>query len=154
MRCAEKEITDSSILDEIMVNSQICRLGLVEYGEAYIVPVNYVFKDGVIFMHSACEGRKIEILKRNPIVTFEIEYGSETVKGNVPCKWGTKYRSVMGKGTVEIHYDAETKQECFDMLMRKFGADFVPTYDETSFAKAVALKLRVDFCTGKESGPW
>ena len=154
MRRAEKEITDSRILHDVLANSQVCRLGLVEDGMAYIVPVDYAFEDGHIFIHSATEGRKIEILKRNLEVTFEIEYFSDTVKGEVACKWGTKYRSVMGRGTIEMHYDSETKKHCFDMLMRKYGADFTPEYDDEFLSKAVVLKLKVESCTGKQSGGW
>jgi nitroimidazol reductase NimA-like FMN-containing flavoprotein (pyridoxamine 5'-phosphate oxidase superfamily) len=154
LRRTDKEITDPGIISDILANSWICRLGLVEYGEAYIVPVNFAFKDGCIFIHSAIEGRKMEIIKRNGSVTFEIEYSSETIKNETACKWGTKYRSVMGKGTVEIYHDAETKVECFDLLMRKYGAEFQPTYDESSLEKTVVLKLKILSYTGKQSGVW
>lgn len=154
MRRSDKEITDPKIMSEILVNSSICRLGLVQDGEAYIVPVNYAFNDGYIFIHSAVEGRKIEILKQNPKVTFEIEYPSEVVKNEVACKWGTKYRSLMGKGTIEIRYDAESKKECFDLLMRKYGADFSAVYDQSALEKAAVLKLKIESYTGKQSGVW
>ncbi len=154
MRRTDKEITDLKIMSDILVNSSICRLGLVEDGEAYIVPVNYAFKDGYIFIHSAVEGRKMEILKTNPKVTFEIEYLNEIVKNEVACKWGTKYRSVMGKGTIEIRYDAESKRECFDLLMKKYGADFLPIYDESALEKAAVLRLKIESYTGKQSGVW
>jgi len=154
MRRTDKEITDPEIIYDIMVNSSVCRLGLVENGEAYIVPVNYAFKDGYIYIHSAVEGRKIEIRKRNPRVSFEIEYSSETVKNEQACKWGTKYRSLMGKGTISIYHDFESKKECFDLLMKKYGADSSPVYDDTALSKTAVLKLKIDSCTGKQSGVW
>ena len=61
MRRLDKEIKDSDVIQEILQNSEICRLGLVDGNEAYIVPVNYGYKDGVIYMHSAPNGRKMEI---------------------------------------------------------------------------------------------
>jgi len=154
MRRTDKEITDQAIVREILVDSQICRLGLVDDGDAYIVPVNYAFRDGYIYIHSASEGRKIELLRKNPKVTFEIEYSSETVKGEVPCKWGTKYRSVIGKGTIEICDDAESKKNGFELIMRKYGGEFTPPYDESALAKVVILKLKPESLTAKQSGAW
>jgi nitroimidazol reductase NimA-like FMN-containing flavoprotein (pyridoxamine 5'-phosphate oxidase superfamily) len=154
MRRSDKEIADSNIVQDVLVNSQICRLGLVDKGEAYIVPVNYAFKDGYIYVHSAAEGRKIELLKKNPTVTFEVEYSSEIVKGEVPCKWGTKYRSIMGRGTVVIHDDIESKRNGLDLIMKKYGGEVSPQYDESGLAKVVLLKIKVESLSAKQSGNW
>ena len=154
MRRTDKEINDSQIIENILAESQVCRLGLVDDGEAYIVPVNYVFMDGCIYIHSAAEGRKIEILKRNPKVTFEIEYSSQVIKSEIACRWGMKYRSIMGKGTIEIYYDIESKKKGFDILMKKYGAEFLAVYDEAALDKSILLKLKVESITGKQSGIW
>ncbi len=154
MRRSDKEIADSDVVQEILLNSRICRLGLVDKGEAYIVPVNYAFKDGYIYVHSAAEGRKMELLKKNPKVTFEVEYSSEIVKGEVPCKWGTKYRSIMGKGIVVIHDDIESKRNGLDLIMKKYGGEVSPEYDESGLAKVVLLKIKVESLSAKQSGNW
>lgn len=155
MRRPEKEITDETIIQEILDRSAVCRLGFVEDGEAYIVPVNYVHHDGYLYIHSASEGRKIAIIRQNPRVTFEIEYSSETIRGEVACKWGTKYRSVMGTGAVTISEDNGTKRSCFDMIMKKYGGDDVrPEYDETALQHAVILKVKIESIIGKQSGVW
>lgn len=155
MRRPEKEITDETVIREILVRVAICRLGLVENGEAYIVPVNYVYHDGYLYIHSAAEGRKIAIIRKNPHVSFEIEYSSETIKGEIPCKWGTKYRSLMGTGTITITEDDDAKRSGFDLLMKKYaGIETQPDYDETAMQHAVLLKLKIESITGKQSGVW
>ncbi len=58
MRRKDKEITDPKIISEILDLSEICRLGMVDDGRAYIVPVNYAHKDGAIYIHSAMHGKK------------------------------------------------------------------------------------------------
>jgi len=40
--------------------------------ETYLVPVNYVYKDGQIYAHSG-PGKKIEMMRSNPKVCFEVE---------------------------------------------------------------------------------
>ncbi len=154
MRRTDKEVTDPNVIRDILIHSKICRLGLVDNGEAYIVPVNYVYEEGSLFVHSAGEGRKMEILERDSKVAFEIEIYSETVPAEIACKWGTKYRSVMGLGTVTILRDSESKRSKFDMLMKKYGDGNQLIYDESALEKSVILQVKVDSCTGKQSGDW
>jgi nitroimidazol reductase NimA-like FMN-containing flavoprotein (pyridoxamine 5'-phosphate oxidase superfamily) len=76
----------------------------------YIVPLNYGYFENAIYFHSAPLGRKIDILKRNNKVCFEIEYASELIKRELACDWGTKYRSLIAYGTIEIISDFEKKK--------------------------------------------
>ena len=84
MRRQDKEITDTGLIREVLVKSEICRLGLVENDEAYIVPVNYAYDNGLIYIHSAPDGRKIEMIKRNNRVSFEIEFAGEMTRQSAP----------------------------------------------------------------------
>ena len=154
MRRTDKELTDENIIHDILSRSSICRLGLVQDGEVYIVPVNYVYEDGFIYIHSAAEGKKIDIIRGNPHVSFEIEYFSETIKGEIACKWGTKYRSVMGTGTIAFVVHPDAKKRCLDLLMKKYGESGKPNYDPDALQKVLLLKLRIESRTGKQSGNW
>ena len=95
-------------------------------------------------MHSASEGRKIDIIKQISHVSFEMEYFSETVSGEIACKWGTKYRSVMGTGTITIVTDTELKKSGLDLLMKKYGDLTGPDYDAAALDKVVLLKLKIE----------
>lgn len=154
MRRHDKEIKDNNIIEDILANSGICRLGFVEDDEAYIVPVNYAYSGGTIYIHSAAQGRKMDILKRNNIVSFEIEYFEEIIKNEVPCEWSAKYRSVMGKGTVRIENDPAEKKAGLDLIMRKYGAENGLRYNEASVSRMVLLVLKIDSVIGKQSGEW
>ena len=111
MRRQEKEITDNQVIQKILSGSDVCRLGLVDNGEAYIVPVNYAYDNGTIYIHSAPEGRKIELIRQNNLVTFETELPAEILRDHIPCNWSARYRSVMGKGIISILSDTESKKE-------------------------------------------
>jgi nitroimidazol reductase NimA-like FMN-containing flavoprotein (pyridoxamine 5'-phosphate oxidase superfamily) len=154
MRKKDKEITDKEILEEILVKSQICRLGLVDNDEAYIVPVNYAYEDGLIYIHSAPGGRKIDILEQNNQVSFEIEFSSEIIKSILPCEWSSKYRSLMGRGSVSIENDIETKKRGLDLIMRKYGAGNDLKYSTSDLSRMIILKLKINSMTGKQSGIW
>lgn len=154
MRKKEKEIKDDFLIREILEKSEICRLGMVDNDEAYIVPVNYAFDNGFIYIHSAPAGRKIELIKRNNNVSFEIEYSSEIIKNEVPCRWTTRYRSVMGKGTVVFEDDPESKKRGLDLIMKKYGAGTGLRYNQADISKMIILKLKIKSITGKQSGRW
>jgi nitroimidazol reductase NimA-like FMN-containing flavoprotein (pyridoxamine 5'-phosphate oxidase superfamily) len=154
MRRHDKEIKDTSIIEEILNTSEICRIGMVDDGLAYIVPVNFGYSNGVIFIHSAPNGRKMELLKRNNRVSFEIEYMGEIIKKDVPCKWTAKYRSVMGLGTITIIENPENKKEGMDRIMRKYGFKGGIAYDEASFSRMIILELKIETIRGKQSGDW
>ena len=154
MRRYDKQITDKIIISEILEKSDLCRLGLVENGEAYIVPVNYAYADGKIYIHSAHEGRKMNIIRQNNRISFEIEYHHEIIKDTIACGWTEKYRSVMGTGTITITDDNASKKKGLDLIMRKYGADFELVYDEKILARMTVLVLNIEKLNGKQSGNW
>ena len=154
MRRLDKEITDEKVMDEILLRSDICRLGLVDNDEAYIVPVNYAYENDIIYIHSAHAGKKMELMKQNNKVSFEIELHHEIVKSNIPCGWTAKYRSIMGKGTITIDNDPVAKKKGLDLIMRKYGADMELNYEENSLARMTILMLKIESITGKQSGNW
>jgi prepilin-type processing-associated H-X9-DG protein len=156
MRRLDKQITDLDIINEILNNSEICRLGLVDNGDAYIVPVNYAHENGIIYIHSAHEGRKMNILKQDGHVTFEIEHIHEIIKGTKACNWTTRYRSVMGKGFITIDNDIESKKKGLDLIMRKYSDDITmePVYDERVLERMTLLIMKIESVSGKQSGNW
>jgi nitroimidazol reductase NimA-like FMN-containing flavoprotein (pyridoxamine 5'-phosphate oxidase superfamily) len=154
MRRFDKEIINPAIIEEILHRSELCRIGLVDGDEAYIVPLNYGYADGFLYFHSAPKGRKIDLVRKCKHVSFEITFMSEILAGEKPCNWTTRYRSVMGTGTIEILDDRESKISGLDIIMKKYGAEGEMEYDEALLARMVILKLHVSAINAKQSGLW
>jgi nitroimidazol reductase NimA-like FMN-containing flavoprotein (pyridoxamine 5'-phosphate oxidase superfamily) len=154
MRRFEKEIKDPAIINEILHRSELCRIGLVDGVEAYIVPLNYGYADGVLYFHSAPKGRKIDLVRKCNHVSFEITYISEIHTGEKPCNWTSRYRSVMGTGTIEISDDRESKISGLDVIMKKYGAEGDLNYDDALLGRMVILKLHINTLNAKQSGFW
>ena len=153
MRRKDKEITDKGIIEEILSNSDICRIAINDENVPYLVPLNYGYYNGALYFHSASQGRKIDLLKKNNRVAFEIEFSGEIIKDSMPCKWTSKYRSVMGSGTIEIFHDEKLIRDGLNIIMSHYGHT-QNTYDEAYFARIVILKLTIENITGKQSGDW
>lgn len=130
MRKQNQEIKDKDVIEEILLKSKICRIAMTDNSKPYIVPFNYGYKDNCIYIHSTPEGKKIELLRENNHVCFEIEYEAQIVKHNNPCKWATRYRSVISYGYVEIILDYEQKKIGLDIIMAHYGAHEQNIYDE------------------------
>lgn len=152
MRRKEKQIQDMSALEEILKKAQICRIAMYDGKAPYIVPMNFGYKDGALYFHSAKEGRKIDILKQNPMAGFEIETDIELIKGERACDWGMKFISVIGHGEVSfIDRDSE-KVAALDAIMEKYAGPQKFEYNPKTLEATQAFKLEIIEMTGKKSG--
>jgi len=154
MRKANQEITDKSILEEILITSKICRLGMIDNGLPYVLPFNFGYRESFIYIHSSPLGKKIDLLKANPLVCFEVEQQSDIIENEVACKWSTLYRSVVGYGNVEIVTDFEEKKHGLEIIMAQNGATGKLNFDTKEVEFIVVLKLSISTMTGKQSSNW
>ena len=121
MRRKDKKITDKDIILEILQTANICRIAIHTDDYPYIVPMNYGYKDNIIYLHSASSGRKLDLLKQNNKVGFEIEQGHEIIKDKISCRWTTKYRSIIGFGDIEFINDKAQKLAGLTIIMEHHG---------------------------------
>lgn len=154
MRKTQYEITDPKVIEEILSGGEVCRIAMIDNDRPYIVPLNYGYKNNTIYFHSSRLGKKIDLLKLNNKVCFEIELQSQIVKSDNPCDWSTKYRSVIGYGTIDFVEDPDKKREGLDTIMVHYGKSSRNIYKDTSIDKVLILKLRIEEISGKQLGVW
>ena len=125
----ERQITDPQQIAHILDTGMVLHLGLAVNDEPYVVPMNYgyVWEEGklVLYLHSATRGRKLDMIRANPRVFFEIDCDRMPFEGRVPCQYGLVYSSIMGRGTARIVEDVEEKKKAMTILMKtQTGKDF------------------------------
>jgi len=150
MRRKQFEITDPAIIEEILSKSEVCRIAMIDNGRPYIVPLNYGYRDKAIYFHSSPLGKKIDLLKADNRVCFEIESYSEIIKGDKPCDWGTKFRSVIGYGTIEFVTETAEKIKGLDIIMSQYGKTGINKYSDKEVNNVLILKLDIKEITGKQ----
>jgi nitroimidazol reductase NimA-like FMN-containing flavoprotein (pyridoxamine 5'-phosphate oxidase superfamily) len=150
----DQEITDQGIIEGILATAEVCRLAMVDQGEPYVVPVNFGYRDRCLYVHSAATGRKIDILRRNNRVCFEIEGPSAIVRHAEPCHWGARGRSLIGYGRAEFVADREEKKRGLDAIMAHYGKTDPSTYDEQQLDAVVILRISIESMAGKQVGKW
>ncbi len=152
MRRSDKRIEDQKLMETILKKAMVCRIALIDEDKPYIVPMNYGYKDNCIYLHSASEGRKIDILKRNNSVCFEIEYETELLKAENPCNFGMKYYSIIGWGKAVFIEEYNEKIKALDVVMQKYAPGMISEYDENLLNLLSILRIEIDELTGKSSG--
>lgn len=148
----EREVTDINEIIKILDKAKVLHLGLVDGDEAYVVPMNYGYtmNDGklTIYLHGAKRGRKIDLMRANPKVFFEMDCDIEPFEGDIACRYGITYSSIMGRGIAEIVEDVEEKKKALSVLMKtQTEKDFV--FEDKMVAFVSVIRIDVSEFTAK-----
>jgi uncharacterized protein len=150
MRRGDKQIADRAELERILDQEMVLRLGMVDEGRPYVVPLNFAREGNDIWLHSAATGRKLDCIRANPAVCVEVDHFISLKTGPRACDdWSSRYESVIGYGTAEIVEDAESKLHGLKTIMRKYaGRDDwqFPGVNETA-----VIRVALAAVTGKRS---
>lgn len=73
---------------DLLERQVIGRLGCHADGETYVVPVNYVYRNNAIYAHSG-SGKKLDMMRKNPNVCFQVDEISDTFRWKSVIVWGT-----------------------------------------------------------------
>lgn len=155
MRAKQKEVTDFSEICEIIAKCDTIRVAMFDGDYPYIVPLNFgeEVEDGkvVFYLHAAKEGKKLDLLRKNPHVAFEMDCGHELYyrTGNMSCNF--RYESVMGTGRVEFLPETESAK-ALTVLMNHYHADPVP-FNPKFVPITLCMKLTVEMLTAKRAKP-
>jgi len=153
MRKKEREITDKSVLEELLLRAKVCRLGLFDGQWPYVVPVNFGYAKGCLYIHSSLKGRKMDILRTNPKVCFEVDTDVEVVAGERPCDYTTNYKSVIGFGQAVLLGDEAEKLEGLRAIMRRHGGPQEGFRPEV-LPKTAVIRIDIVTMTGKANPPY
>lgn len=122
---------------------RIGRLGCVDDGGPYVVPVNYVFHNDSIYVHSL-PGRKIKALRENPRVCLQVD----------EIKDANHWRSAIAFGRFEEVTDEGERDEAVRRFLASFPhltpVESVPVHDGQS--QVIVFRFRVDELSGVAEG--
>lgn len=153
----EQQVTDINEIIEILDKSKVVHVGMIDGDEPYVVPMNYgyVLEDGklTIYLHGARRGRKIDVIKANPKVFYEMCCDITPFEGEVACKYGITYASIMGRGLATLVEDVEEKKKALSILMKtQTGKDF--TFEDKLTTVVSIIKIdTLEFTAKKRPFP-
>jgi len=144
------EIVETKRIENIITKATVCRLGLADGNQPYVIPLSFGYHDNTLYFHTGKKGKKMEILKKNNRVCFEMEAGLEIIPADNPCKWNMRYESVVGFGRALVLENQAEKRQALDVIVHHYGGTPME-YDEKRVNGLAVIKVEIENMTGKES---
>lgn len=123
----------------LLAEAKVGRLGCVHAGGPYVVPVNYVFDGGSIYVHSL-PGRKLAALRANPKACLQVDEITDEYR----------WRSVIAFGNYEDVTDQAERDRAVRLLLARFPkltpVESVPVHDGQSSVKI--FRIHIEEITG------
>jgi len=153
MRRSDREITNPAEMIEIIEKCTVCRLALADGNIPYIVPMNYgyEYKGGklTLYFHGAKEGKKLDIIAKNPLACFEVDCSHKLVQAAEAWNYTMEYESVIGSGRIHLCAEKSEKIKALEQLMKKYAKDKTFTFPDHVIESVTLFRLDVLEFTGK-----
>jgi nitroimidazol reductase NimA-like FMN-containing flavoprotein (pyridoxamine 5'-phosphate oxidase superfamily) len=155
MRRKKREITEINDKIAVIDKCKVCRLGLSENNLPYVIPLNYGYayenEKLTLYFHSAPEGRKIDIIKKNNNACFEIDCDTGLIEGSKPCEYSYEFKSIIGFGKIIFLETDREKSNGLGFLMRhQTGKEMECHFSEDELKSVCVFKMEVNEFTGKQ----
>lgn len=144
----DRQIPQASVKEMLAA----CREGTLamngDDGYPYCLPMNYIYLNDAIYIHTAKYGYKIDALNADKKVCFSVIVRSEAA----PELFTTRYESIVAVGDVEFVEDGNEKRLVMETFIRRFSPDFKEggmKFINASLDKTAILKLRIRDLKGK-----
>lgn len=154
MRRKDREVTDPEKIREIIFHCHCCRLGLVDNGRAYIVPLNFGLTEEAgrytFYFHGARSGRKIDLMKKDPRVGFEMDTNYKLNEDEAACEYSARFQSVIGSGRITFIEDIPEKRKALNVIMGHNTGKWNWEFPEKTVNATCVFRLDVEELSCKE----
>ncbi len=153
MRHPDRRLRDRETLIGILKQVQVGRIATVnQKGFPVIKPVNFLYWNGKIYLHSSRRGEKIGDIRRGSPVCFEVDEPIAYVASLGPaCRSTYYFRSIIIKGTGAVVNQRDKKLRVLEKLMEKYQPE--GGYGEVAeeiFRRTAVIEISIRQMTGKE----
>ena len=154
MRHPERELKDKETIIAMLEKSAVGRMATVnQEGFPVIKPVNFLYWDGKIYLHSSKKGEKVRDIRRGSPVCFEVDepIAYVSAKGSA-CKASYYYRSIIIKGKASLVNHRVKKLKILERLMEKYQPEggYGGILEEV-FKKTAVIEITIQKITGKKN---
>lgn len=154
MRKKDREITDSVEMEQVLKQGEIISVAMCQADQPYVLPFNYGFLNGLIYIHSARKGFKLEVLAKNPKVSFNVVTDVQLLPADKPSDCSVAYSSVVGFGRVRLVDDPVEKLAALEAIMLQyFPKNDAWNYADKVVAACTVWCIEIEHLTGKTKRP-
>lgn len=148
-------ISDPALIEEVIRRAPICYVGMTTAGGApYVIPMNFGYRNGVVYLHSAPEGKHLDALQADNrvCITFctpgELKYQHV----DVACSYSMKAVSVLCSGRVTFIDDLDRKRDALQVVMEQYTGRTDFAYSDPALRNVRVWQVVVDEATCKSFG--
>lgn len=145
MRRAEKQRSDEEFFNQVFNSADVLYLAMLNEGLPYCIPLNFVRKGNVIYLHCAPEGLKLECIRKNGHVAFSLAVDIEIDRP----KSTTYYKSVCGNGSAHIVDNRDEKRAALGMLAERYNARCKQPAPDVDVTRTAIVRIDIADLTGK-----
>lgn len=153
MRRKDREVTDVKEIKDIIEKCSTCRLALSLDNIPYIVPMcfghEYSQNKLKLYFHCAKEGKKLDIINKNPNACFEMDCAQKLIEGENACQYSMEFESVIGNGQIVICDNVEEKRKAMVLLMKNYAPEREFEFSDKELQMVTVFKLNVDEFSAK-----
>ena len=140
-------------VEKLFIRAEVGHIGSFgKDGYPYIVPMHFVWHNQKIYLHGLPKGEKIDNIKLNPNVCFEIDEMISLLYDGVenPCDVNTEFNSVIVEGKASLVSEFDEKYQALSQIVAKFTPHFVGKELPEKMIKGTAV-IRIDIlnCVGR-----
>ena len=147
-------VVEKEEIETIIKKCKVCFVGFADTdGTPYVLPMNFGYKDDIVYLHSSMKGQSIDILHRNNhvCITFSIDHELVFQHPNVACSYRMRSKSVILWGNVFFEEAFEKKTEALNIIMNQYS-DKKFTYSNPAVSNVKIWKVPVSKITCKIFG--
>ena len=152
MRRNDREVTDIQEIRALIDECKVIRLAMINGDKPYVVPLNfgYTYENGAFtfYFHGAKEGKKLDVIRKNASVAFEMDCQNALQHGETACTHSYYYASILGEGKAEILEGDEKCKGLSALMLHMAGRNDVFTAEMAD--KVAVIAIRVDTLTAKK----
>ena len=140
---------------DILDHTDVIRLAMNNGDFPYIIPVNFGYEltsnnQLIFYIHGAKVGTKVELIRQNPLVSFELDTKHQLITVEKACKYSFNYASVIGNVYVTFIEEPSEKIEALQIRMNKVAPNKTFSFTEGDIRPIIVIKIEVQAYTAKK----
>jgi nitroimidazol reductase NimA-like FMN-containing flavoprotein (pyridoxamine 5'-phosphate oxidase superfamily) len=153
MRRPETEITDPAELERILSAVRVLFLCLNDAQAPYVIPVCFGWDKGMLYVHSALTGTKIDLIRVDPFVGFSACAEMTLTPGSTACNFSVQAESIAGTGRARILIDDKERTRGLDLIMRHYSENAeAPVFGVGSLSRTCVIAITILTLRGRQLG--
>ena len=141
---------DKEKIEEVLKEALFCHVAFSADDQPYLLPLSFGYENQTLYFHCGLEGKKMDMLAKNPQVAFAIETNVELKEAPTSCKYSMLYKSVIGKGKASLLEDLQEKAKGLDIVVKQYNAE-PRDYGEKALKNLAVVKIKIEEISYKET---